>query len=246
MRRQNDVTINGKPLRLFGAKMQMWPDVGACEIDTGIYQGAGRSQLHQIQNRRGGRTMKLRIDFLGVVEQRTENQSSLDALFASGPVEIDWGDGYLYRAILSGAGTPQADHNVLCTVEYTFRATRHRTARCLMVTAPATVRCLSNVPLTDCRIRIPFDSALQSVSGLQVILGSSGWYYGGEITGDIVLDGIDKSFTMGSKVISQDLQWSRFPVLVPGDNTVRILRDTEEATEPMEHDVEIVYSPTFL
>lgn len=243
---QNDVTINGKPLRLFGAKLQMWPDVGACEIDTGIYQGAGRSHLHQIQNRRGGRTLNLRIDFLGTIVRRTENQSSLDALFASGPVEIDWGDGYLYRAILTAASAPQADHDVLCTVEYTFRATRHRAKLSVTVTTPATVRCIGNVPWTDCRLRIPADAALRSVKGLQIVLGANGWYYSGTITGDIILDGINKSYAMGSKTISQDLQWRQFPALTPGDNMIRLLRDTENATEPMEHAVEITYSPTFL
>lgn len=33
-------TIAGRDLAEFGAKMQSWPEISACEVDTGIFQGA--------------------------------------------------------------------------------------------------------------------------------------------------------------------------------------------------------------
>ena len=43
------VTVGGRDLAEFGAKMQSWPEITACDMDTGIFQGAGRNTMHLLQ-----------------------------------------------------------------------------------------------------------------------------------------------------------------------------------------------------
>lgn len=243
------VTVDGHTLDEFGAKMQSWPEITACEIDAGVYQGVGRSAMHLLQNRRGVRYLTCAVDFLA--PDWTAHISAFDALLAGGPVEIDLGDGYLYQAILVSESAPEVAGETVATVEYRFQAVRTwpelTTSITTALTAtPVSVYCQSNFPRTDCRIRIPYDAALGVVTGIQVVLGELGWYYSGTTTKDLIFDGINKVFSHGSVPVSNQVTWRDFPYLTPGINNVELWKDTASATERFRHAVEITYSPTFL
>lgn len=243
------VTVDGHSLDEFGARMQSWPELSACEIDAGIFQGAGRSAMHLLQNRRGIRHLTCLMDFLA--PDWAGHISAFDALLARGPVEIDLGDGYLYRAILVSESAPEVAGETVATVEYKFQAVRHWPEQTAIVTTtltetPAMVYCQSNYPVTDCRIRIPYDAALGAVTGIQVVVGNLGWYYPETPKEDLIFDGINKVFAHGSMPISSRVTWRDFPYLVPGANKVELWKDTATATARIQHAVEITYSPTFL
>lgn len=249
------VTVAGRALREFGAKMQSWPEISACEINAEVFQRVDRSSMRLLQNRRGVRTMQVLIDFFGTPREWTANISAFDALFSGSAVEIDLDDGYLYSAILMGESLPLVEKETVATVEYRFQVVRHWPERTVtLTTAAAAPHAVlynpGNFPMTDCRIRIPYDTALSTVMGLQVVLGEvaleNGWYYGGKITGSLILDGIDGKFMMGNQVITGKMKWFGLPKLLPGENVVQLLFDGSVALEPFAHQVEITYTPTFL
>ncbi len=246
------VTVAGRDLAEFGAKMQSWPEISACEVDTGIFQGVGRNTMHLLQQRRGVRRFTCRIDFWGQSPREwAENISAFSALLSDGPVEIDIGDGYLYQSILLAESAPIVSGEVVATMEYQFQAVRHWEARTFKfftsTDGDTIIDCQSNIRKTDCTIKLSADSGLAQASGLRLILNGISWSYLGVIGGTTILDGIHKTYTMAMKPISTELIWTDFPYLIPGENTISIWNETASGEGGRIYtDVEITYVPTFL
>lgn len=245
-------TIAGRDLAEFGAKMQSWPEISACEVDTGIFQGAGRNTMHLLQQRRGARRFTCRIDFWGQSPREwAENISAFSALLSDGPVEIDIGDGYLYQSILLAESAPIVSGEVVATVEYQFQAVRHWEARTLKfftsIDGDTIIDCQSNIRKTDCTIKLSADGNLAQASGLGLRLNGISWTYLGVIGGTTILDGIHKAYTMAKASISTKLIWTDFPWLKPGENAISIWNETASGEGGRIYtDVEITYVPTFL
>lgn len=246
------VTVAGRDLAEFGAKMQSWPEISACEVDTGIFQGAGRNTMHLLQQRRGARRFICRIDFWGQSPREwAENISAFSALLSDGPVEIDIGDGYLYQSILLAESAPIVSGEVVATVEYQFQAVRHWEARALKfftsIDGDTIIDCQSNIRKTDCTIKLSADGNLAQASGLGLRLNGISWTYLGVIGGTTILDGIHKAYTMAKASISTKLIWTDFPWLKPGENAISIWNETASGEGGRIYtDVEITYVPTFL
>lgn len=246
------VTVAGRDLAEFGAKMQSWPEISACEVDTGIFQGAGRNTMHLLQQRRGARRFACRIDFWGQSPREwAENISAFSALLSDGPVEIDIGDGYLYQSILLAESAPIVSGEVVATVEYQFQAVRHWEARTLnfftSIDGDTIIDCQSNIRKTDCTIKLSADGNLAQASGLGLRLNGISWTYLGVIGGTTILDGIHKAYTMAKASISTKLIWTDFPWLKPGENAISIWNETASGEGGRIYtDVEITYVPTFL
>lgn len=239
------VTVAGRLLSEFDAKMQSYPKIESCETDVEIFQGVNRSSMQLLKNRRGSREMTCRIDFFGRDSfARTLHQSEFEALFlSSAPVEIDIGDGYFYRAVLVNTGAPQTQSEYITTLEYTFRVTRHTAEVTASVIADdATIFCASNVPKTDCVVRLLF---VQMGGATDIILSLNGlqWSFGPEMTGDLVFDGVNKIFTMGGKNVTNQVGWTDFPYLTPGENTLSL--SVQGVGIDIRH-AEISYTPTYL
>lgn len=246
------VTVAGRDLAEFGAKMQSWPEISACEVDTGIFQGAGRNTMHLLQQRRGARRFACRIDFWGQSPREwAENISAFSALLSDGPVEIDIGDGYLYQSILLAESAPIVSGEVVATVEYQFQAVRHWEERTLnfftSIDGDTIIDCQSNIRKTDCTIKLSADGNLAQASGLGLRLNGISWTYLGVIGGTTILDGIHKAYTMAKASISTKLIWTDFPWLKPGENAISIWNETASGEGGRIYtDVEITYVPTFL
>lgn len=225
--------------------MQSYPEITACEVDTGVFQGANRSSLQLLHNRRGVRYLTCKIDFFGRDNYlRTLHQSEFEALFSgSEPVTIDICDGFWYRAVLAEIGSPVTDHELVTTVEYRFQVTRHRGGEITAQVIPndARIWCHSNVAKTDCVIRIPQTGYVGG--NLVVSLNGIGWAYAPPLTGDLILDGINKIFTIGGVNVMNKITWSDFPYLAPGEN---ILRVAVEGTVVANNAAILTYTPTFL
>ncbi len=240
-----EVRIAGRGLYEFMAKMQSYPEITSCEIDAGVFQGSNRSSIQLLHNRRGAKKLTCKIDFFGRDNyERTMHQSAFEALFlGSDPVTIDICDGYWYRAILTGTGAPRTEREYITTVEYQFRVTRHRGS-------PVTVECKandnrvwceSNVLKTDCIITIPCDR-LQGADSILIGLNGVQWGYSGPLSGNLILDGVNKVYTIGDRNATTDISWSDFPYLLPGSNKL------EFSISGIVVGVEasLTYTPTFL
>lgn len=230
----------------FRAKMIAYPTVST-DLDNAIFQGVNRSSIQLLHNYHAGQYMDCDMDFFGTVEERTKNRSALEALLiAPEPVKIDFGDGFFYRAVLQKISGVQNDTEVFSSVSYRFRVTKHTDEIKLdILNGETRLFCQSNVPLTDCRIYIPL-SAIEGATGLSVQLGDMEWQFDMEITGSLILDGIDKIFTMGGVNITNhnDFTWTDFPALTPGINVVTVSVDGVSGSIPTP--ISIRYLPTYL
>lgn len=246
------VTVGGRDLAEFGAKMQSWPEITACDMDTGIFQGAGRNTMHLLQQRRGARRFTCRIDFYGQSPREwAANISAFSALVGDEAVEIDIGDGYLYQSILLAESAPIVSGEVVATVEYQFQVVRHWEERTFQIVTTlggdTAFDCQSNIRQTDCAIKLSADGNLAQASGFRLVLNGTSWTYLDVISGTTILDGIRKTYTMAKKSISTKLIWTDFPYLVPGKNTISIWNETASGEGSRIYtEVEITYIPTFL
>ena len=55
------VMVAGRELSDFNAKMQSYPEISACSVETGVFQGVNRSSMHLLHNRRGVRYMDCKL-----------------------------------------------------------------------------------------------------------------------------------------------------------------------------------------
>lgn len=217
--KRHDVFIAGHKLSEFRAKMQSYPSFSS-DIDSDIFHGSERSSMQLLHLRRNAMHMTCVIDYHGDNAERTANQSTLESLLiAPEPVKIDIGDGFHYLAVLEKPGSGNTLGEICTSVEYTFRVTRHKDE--VAITTPSGhynhVFCPSNVPKTDVKVYIPYRSG---VTGFIVRLNDLTFEYTGAMTGNLLLDGVNKIFKMGSTNITNTLEWVDFPYFVPGDNEI--------------------------
>ncbi len=239
------VMLAGRLLSEFDAKMQSYPEISSCAVDTEIFQGVNRSSMQLLKNRRGAKEMKCVIDFFGRNGyERTMHQSEFEALFLSTvPVDIDIGDGYFYRAVLTKAGNPETEGEYITTVEYTFRVTRHTAMQtAFVIPNDAKIYCVSNAPKTDCVIRILY-AEMGSATNVYITLNGLVWSYAPELTGDLVLDGVNKIFTVGGVNVTNQIIWTDFPFLVSGENVLTL---AVQGVVVGDKQAEISYTPTYL
>lgn len=245
--RITEVFIAEHPLwEEFRAKMIAYPIVST-ELDNAIFQGVNRSSIQLLHNYHAGQYMDCEIDYFGTVDERTRNRSALEALLISPePVKIDFGDGFFYRAVLQKISGVQNETEVLCSVSYRFRVTRHTDPISVQIPVEEFhVYCQSTVPLTDCRLTIPL-AAVQGYSNLVVVIAGEQWGFDMEITGALILDGINKVFTMGGVNITNDsdFYWNSFPALKPGKNLLTLGSDGAPADPQVP--ITLYYTPTYL
>jgi len=238
------VTVAGKDLLEFDAKMQSYPEISSCKVDANIFQGANRSSIQLLSNRRGQRTLKCKIDFFGDNYNRTLHQSEFEALFlGSEPVVIDICDGYWYRAVLTDIDDPSTDHELITTVEYTFAVTRHIGDEVTIEIAGANdfvFNCNSNVAKTDCIVRI----ADQYADPENVTVALNGYEFSvNGLDSDLVLNGVDKTFLIGGANAAGRVIWTDFPFLVPGENHVSVYVG---GVIPYGINASVSYTPTYL
>lgn len=240
------VMIAGHELSEFCAKMQSYPEFSSCEVVSGVFQGADRSSLQLLHNRRGSRFLTCRIDFFGKDNyERTLHQSEFEALFLGAePVAIDIGDGFWYWAALTEIGEPETQYELITTVEYKFQVSRHRGKEITASVVPndAVILCHSNVAKTDCIIRV----LLEQMGGAkQVLVELNGlqWGYEPEMDGDLVIDGVNKIFTVNGKNVGGAMSWTDFPYLVPGENLLSL---SVQGVVVSKKAAQISYTPTFL
>lgn len=248
-----EILFAGHPLYEFGAKLQSYPEIRPSKPDTEVFQGSGRSSIQLLMNRRSYKQMHCVIDFLELSGyERTRRQSDFEALFVGDdPVEIDFGDGFFYRAVLTGVSDAKTVGEYITTVEYQFIVTRHTQIQELIIEPNGgAFRCESNVRKTDCTIYLPH--TLWSGGTLVLIelnKPQQEWVLQENFDGDILLDGVNKRFLKQTasgtwKNIASKLSWTDFPYLIPGENSLNI--SINGGPSLTGHTAKITYTPTYL
>jgi hypothetical protein len=239
------ITVGGRDLAEFSAKLQTGYTMGACQVTTDLFQGKNRSSVLLLGQRFGLLEIVLPLEFWGSSRQDTVAKWSQFCQVVSGKVELDLGDGFVYACCVTDLGSPSFITDGWLTVDVTLQGMRQKPAVTISgkTEIGAALYCESTFPRTDCTIRLP-KALLGGANLVQVELGDNSWYLKMNFTGgqDLVLDGIQKIFTLGGENVTAQMQWEDFPYLVPGTNPVSIYINTIAVTQG----VEITYRPTFL
>lgn len=248
---KHEIIFAGRMLSEFNAKLESYPIITSCEIDAEVFQGLNRSAMQLLYNRRGIRKMTCTIDFFGEdAFLRTFAQSSFETLFLSEePIEISFGDGFFYKAVLLDVSEPETLGNFLTSVTYVFQVTRH-TERLVFRNdskgyglQKAVIRCVSTVPRTDCVLFIPEDN-FRAGRSMTVKLGDEEWTTIPElIKSDLILDGERKIFLSAGENVTDLIGWHDFPYLKPGNNTFCVYINGILAGNG---DITVSYTPTYL
>lgn len=244
----NTVTVAGLPLTDYAAHMQANPVISHTR-DVETFQGRQRSTMMPIKNLITGMRLKAKIDFFGTASARAMNRSNFEALFRSQttPVEIDVCDGFFYRAVLLSSTDCGTVFDLINTVEYVWQVTRHQTEVTIGSSSSHSLsfNCSSNVDRTDCCIEInqAYQQGTESIS--VEMNGLEWWIYHKDNPNNekIVLDGINKTFLIGTKNAVNLIEWEDFPFLYPGSNTMEVFVDGAPFSNAP---VTIRYTPTFL
>lgn len=243
------VTFAGHRLSEFGAKLLSYPQISPCEIDLQYFQGVSRSTLIPLVNRRKAKTLTFLIDFLCADNvRRTKDISAFETLFTSNDaVTIDIGDGFLYSGFLTESSDLGTEGELITSMEYVFVAMRHtQSVKVDCSDGEIDFLCESNYPKTDCRITI--DLNVTTGGAFTVLLNTNMLTFViPEVTSQLlgkqlVLDGINKVFLLDGNNITAQVDWTDFPYLLPGKNTVFIGVSGVVITLPFS----VEYTPTYL
>lgn len=226
------IYINGHDLSEFRAKLESDYAISGCEIENYLNQGPSRSSRLLLRQNIGALTIRLPLNFYAGSKQDTMAHLSAFNALCRGTVEIDLSDGFSYTCCLMEIGQTAWLGDCFCAVDYTFSGIRHKAQVVLDGPAPLGFENGATFPRCDCVITL---KRFQCTTAAPVILSlsdgsgtfltwkidtSGGLYNGG---GDLVLDGIKKqNLYRGGNIPIGTMDYTDFPYLVPGKNTVRV------------------------
>ena len=249
------VTVNGRDLSEFSAKLNSDYEISGPEISADTWQGRNRSTLLLLGQTYGLLRIRLPIDFWG--SSKTDAMEKIADFNGTtkGLIELDLHDGFVYKCVLTEIGAPEWINDELCTADYEFVGTRTKNPVTVSGKTPLTIINPSTVEKTDCRITIEaaFPASLNFVS-IWLTTGNllNGTYLaftidvsGGEYENDgvFIIDGFNKTITYNGGALPTKIDWEDYPYLVPGNNLI-LVAATRNAGDGLAASVE--YVPTFI
>lgn len=239
------IMVNGHSLSEFSARLLTNYQTGACALTTDTFQGLSRSTILLLGQTFGAMEIVLPLEFWGTSRRDTVEKWSQFCHAASGAVELDLRDGYIYACCVTDFGKPAWISDGWLSVDVTLRGLRQKPAVTVSAqsTIGASVLCESTFPRTDCVLTLP-SAVLQGAEMVNIELGDNAWYLEMEFPApaELVLDGVRKIFTLNGENITARMQWEDFPYLVPGENSIGVYINAIGVTRG----VELTYWPTFL
>lgn len=242
------VTVANHPLGEFHAAMQSYPIFHKTRT-VEPFQGRKRSTMFVLNNQIDAMLLSCKIDFFGSNADRTVAQSNFEALFQGlEPVMIDITDGFFYRAVLLSSAPSSTVAEMITTVDYEFRVTRHTEQITVPLESSNKIYCASNTQQTDCIITVDagyFGGEDDADLSMVIYLNDFHWTVMGSDNPNnerIVLDGINKRFLIGDGNAAKKITWTDFPYLKPGINTMSVY----VAGVPVELVGSVVYLPTYV
>lgn len=234
--------VNGMQLANFGARLRA-PQVESCPPIVQPCQPNGRSTVRLIENGRGLHTVRWRVDFFATSRHELSARiAALETLFAeTNPVELSWGDGYQYRAVLMQVENASAELAQMVSKIYTFRAMRHGPLSSLQCT-DGRITCLSSFPQTDCRITIKKDANLAADQPVTVMVDGQQWRIAPPIDGNVQIDAMKQTITVNGQSCLSRTEWKDFPYLHPGTVSVSV----KSGDTAWMGTVQVDYEPTYL
>ena len=242
---KSGITVNGRDLSEFSCKLQSAYTIGACQVETGLFQGKNRSSLLLLDQTFGAMEIVLPLEFWGLSRQDTMQKWSAFCAAVRGQVELDLGDGFRYVCVVQDLGRPAFITDGWLAADVTLAGLRQKAQVTISTQTDigSAIYCESTFPRTDCVIRLP-RALLGGAEQVAVELGDNVWFLTTTFNGseDLVLDGVHKIYLLGGRNVTAQMDWEDFPYLVPGSNPVSVYINTIAVTRG----VEITYRPTLL
>lgn len=248
------VTVNGRDLSEFSAKLNSDYEISGPEISADTWQGRNRSTLLLLGQTYGLLRIRLPIDFWGSSKVDTMEKIADFNGTTKGLIELDLHDGFVYKCVLTEIGAPEWVNDELCTTDYELIGTRHKGPVVLSGKTPLAIANPSTVDRTDCRITIEasFPAANEVVSiwlttgsliktFLSFVINVTGGEY--EQNGALVIDGFNKTITYNGNALPTEIEWQDYPYLAPGSNTIFVLGKGGAGSDL---DISVEYIPTYI
>lgn len=223
------MTINGIPISQFGAKLRADYTVSGASVETSYQKSRRGSTYLFLGSKLGLKTLTLPFDLYGATPAAAQRQlSELDALAASGKVEIGLPNGFLYTSFLQVIATPLHITDRILSCSYSFAGIQHlgkiqREAKNGVFFAEGTL------PEMDCVLSVTVGAA----AGKYAFCGVN---FSNVQKGDrLVLDGVTKRVLVNGAPGAARCDLVEFPQLVPGFNLLEC-KDT----------VTVEYYPSYL
>ena len=211
--------VNGKPLDTYGAAALLDYSVGETAISNETFQGINRSSWHLLKSIFGTRRIALTIVFTGEDRRAASLQRSKlnGVLFGASELFIS-DDGFFYDVCVESCGPEvligEGQRETKIKSEYSFVGTRRDALVRETISGGGSIFCKSTMPFTDCRLTVTVGSSASSYT-----LG--GATFGSVTAGDVlVFDGIECKSTKNGANAAASVNWTDFPQLEPGMNTI--------------------------
>lgn len=241
------IYIGGRSIRDYGAKLQTDYAISGASPSRTLRREPRTGSFSLLDTGWGLLTLKLPMDFYG--ESRGEiawNMAGLRGLLQR-DTEIDLGDGFLYRCVLTGAGSESWTGEILCSQELTLQGIRHGEKRTVTGKAPLKLYNPGTFPRTDCVLTIPGFRPSGTSPAVIAISGGGKTLLRWEIsphsalTGNtLILDGAEKRNRYGAGALpSGVMSWREYPYLIPGACGVTV-------TGAEMGEISVEYEPVFI
>ena len=225
--KQATAYIDGVDIYDVGALVESFSVSGTAVTNT-AYQGVNSTSFNLLSSIRGMRTITLSLFYSGKTRRDLAlKKAEIDNAIGKGKIALYLPAGFHYFAYLTGKseektlGVEGLDIIALCS--YTLQGIRHDELETVSVDSGQSFKCKSLIPLTDVKIEITIPTA--GASGNCVISDAVGI---GSVTvtdvganNTITIDGINKRILKNGAPFTGNMSFTKFPKLVPGNNTIR-------------------------
>lgn len=224
------IYIGGRSIRTFGAKLRTDYTISGPSPSRTLRREPRTGSFSLLDTGWGLLTLKLPMDFYGGSRGEIAwNMAGLRGLLQK-ETEIDLGDGFLYRCVLTAAGSESWTGEVLCSQKLTLQGIRHGQGRTVTGKSPLKLYNPGTYPRTDCTISIP-GFRPKGTSPAVIALSAGGktilrWEIAPDaaLTGKtLLLDGVEKRSRYGAGALPGGaMTWREYPYLPPGECSVAV------------------------
>ena len=219
---QATMYIDGVDIYNVGALVESFK-VSSTAIENTAYQGVDSTNFNVLSTVRGMREITVTLFYKATTRRELAlKKTKIDNALGAGKIDLFLPDGFHYFAYLTSAGEEQAigvegqDLIALCT--YTLMGIRHDdlvTVGSLQVASASALvfECISEAPLTDCRITVKASQSAASLTIGTVTITSV------SVNDVLVVDGINKRILQNGAPCAGNMSFIKFPKLTPGTNT---------------------------
>lgn len=237
MRSFIEPTMNDVPISAYKASILSY-SIGSCSYDNGYFLPVGTMIPVKLKHTLGLRPITITIDFEGETEHSiAENIIAFTKELHEG-AEILLSDGFTYKCYYKKASDPSVKAPWIRQVKFSLEGYRHGSIEKKSIHATATGT-FSMFVEGDCTtpavIKISTEAETITVLGVTI----------DNITGDITIDGYNKTIKQEGQNHFADSDLTEFPSLEPGLNSISVSLPVGTVNDEIEADIEISYYPLY-